>query len=52
MCPLLAKHPVQQWVCLLNSFILYRYSACTSRNLTYLDYRVELAKLLIGLPDI
>ena len=35
-------------ICILNSFILYRYSACTSRNLTYLDYRVELAKLLIG----
>ena len=48
MCLVLAKHPVQQWVCLLNSFILYHYSACTSRNLTYLDYRVELAKLLIG----
>ena len=32
----------------LNSFILHRYSACTSKILTYLEYHVELAKLLIG----
>ena len=35
-------------ISILNSYILYRYSACTSKNFTYLDYRVELAKLLIG----
>lgn len=23
-------------ICILNSFILYRYSACTSKNLTYI----------------
>ena len=32
----------------LNSFILHRYSVCTSKILTYLEYHVELAKLLIG----
>lgn len=35
-------------VCILNSYILHRYSPCIGRNLTYLDYRVELAQQLIG----
>lgn len=35
-------------VCVLNSFVLYRYSPCISRNLTYLDFRAELARQLIG----
>ena len=35
-------------VCILNSFILHRYSPCTSRNLTFLDFRTELARQLIG----
>ena len=35
-------------VCILNSFILYRYSPCISKTLTYLEFRAELARQLIG----
>ena len=35
-------------VCILNSYILHRHSPCIGKNLTYLEYRVELAKQLIG----
>ena len=34
-------------ICILNSFV-HHYSPCIRRHLTYLDYRVQLAKQLIG----
>ena len=35
-------------ICILNSFILYRYSPCIRKQLTYLDFRVALAREFIG----
>ena len=35
-------------VCILNSFILSRYSRGISKVLTYLDFRAQLARELIG----
>ena len=35
-------------VCILNSYVLHRYSPCISKTLTYLEYRTQLAKELIG----
>ena len=35
-------------ICILNSSILHRYSPYIGRNLTYLEYRIELAQQLIG----
>ena len=35
-------------VCILNSHILHRYSPCTTKILSYLDFRVQLARELIG----
>ena len=35
-------------ISVLNSFVLHRYSPCTSKILNYLDFRVQLAKELIG----
>ena len=35
-------------VCVLNSFILSRYSPCNHPNTTYLSFRTQLAKELIG----
>ena len=35
-------------ICILYSFVLHHYSPCIGKNLNYLDYRIELAKQLIG----
>lgn len=36
-------------ICILNSFIIHRYSPCIAKNITsYLDFRVQLARALIG----
>ena len=35
-------------VCVLNSFIVSRYSPCNHPNTTYLSFRTQLAKELIG----
>ena len=35
-------------ICILNSYILYQYYLCIRKNLSYLDYRVQLAQQLIG----
>ena len=35
-------------ICILNSYMLYQYYPCIRKNLSYLDYRVQLAQQLIG----
>lgn len=37
-------------ICILNSYLLYQYSPCIRKNLTYLDFRIGLAQQIIHFP--